>query len=69
MRSFHLIFIRKRLKETKEKVLADREHIKRQKEYDKLSIEKRTELKKKLNDFRQVITSIQIPIDRSISLI
>jgi len=43
----------KRLKETKEKVLADREHIKRQKEYDKLSIEKRTELKKKLNDFRQ----------------
>lgn len=50
--------IRKRLKETKEKVLADREHIKRQKEYDKLSIEKKTELKKKLNDFRQVFQNL-----------
>jgi hypothetical protein len=44
----------RKLQQGREQAAMDRDRIKRQKEYEKLSIEKRTEIKKKLNEFRQV---------------
>ena len=43
---------RKRLKLAKEKSQQDKEFLRRQREYEKLSLEKQTEVKKRLADFR-----------------
>jgi hypothetical protein len=42
------------MKISKEKSLAEKEYIRKQKEFDRLTIEKKTEIKKQLADFRLV---------------
>jgi hypothetical protein len=42
------------MKIAKEKSLAEKEYIRKQKEFDRLTIEKKTEIKKQLADFRLV---------------
>ena len=49
-----LISYRRKVKQAKEQQLHERERIKRQTEYDKLTIEKKTEIRKKIQEFRKV---------------
>jgi hypothetical protein len=46
--------VRNKLKKFKQDESARKEQIRRQKAYDKLTIEKKTEVRKKINDFRKV---------------
>lgn len=45
---------RRKVKQAKEKQLREREQIKRQLEYEKLTVEKKTEIRKKIQEFRKV---------------
>lgn len=58
-----IIFNRKKIQERKEQHKQEKEYIKQRKEHEKISIEKQIEIKKKLNDFRQVNNIIYSYID------
>lgn len=51
---FSILCFRKRIVRARDQIYSERDKIRKQKEFDQLSAEKRLELKKKLNDFRQV---------------
>jgi hypothetical protein len=48
------------MKIAKEKSLAEKEYIRKQKEFDRLTVEKKTEIKKQLADFRLVIPILSL---------
>ena len=51
---------RKKLQRNREESQQEKERARQQKEYDKLTVEKRAEIKKKLHDFSQVYAAISV---------